>query len=53
MNDMLKICEQMVLVDLLIKRSRDAKVRAALRGEYKKLMVQLNDFLEAAKEPQK
>ena len=41
MNKVLEICERMVRVDRLIKSSRDAKVRAVLRGEYKKLADQL------------
>ena len=44
---MLEICERMVRVDLLIKKSRDAKVRAALRSEYKELGKRLDAMVDA------
>ena len=53
MSDVLKICEQMVRVDRLIKSSRDAQVRAILREEYQKLKTQLSYYskVEADKKP--
>ena len=46
-NSVLKICEQMVRVDRLIKSSRDAKVRAVLREEYKALGKRLDALGDA------